>query len=98
MVEALTRRVSVAITPCAGFVGMPAAALVGFVAAVVSNFCTSLKTLLRFDDAMDIFAVHAVAGAVGLVMNALFAQASVAANDGFLMISGGWLDHYCASD
>lgn len=41
---------------------------------------------------MDIFAVHALAGIVGLLMTGLFAQASVAANDGFSEIAGGWMD------
>jgi len=40
---------------------------------------------------MDIFAVHALAGVVGLFMTGLFAQASVAANDGYAVIDGGWL-------
>jgi Amt family ammonium transporter len=41
---------------------------------------------------MDIYAVHALAGVVGLFMTGLFAQASVAANDGYAVIGGGWLD------
>ena len=43
---------------------------------------------------MDIFSVHAVAGVVGILMTGLFAQSSVAANDGFSEIDGGWLDHH----
>jgi Amt family ammonium transporter len=46
---------------------------------------------MRVDDPMDIFAVHALAGVVGLFMTGLFAQASVAANDGYAVIDGGWL-------
>lgn len=41
---------------------------------------------------MDVFAVHALAGAIGTFMTGLFAQASVAANDGYAVIEGGWLD------
>jgi Amt family ammonium transporter len=81
----------VAITPAAGFVGQPAAALIGLVSAVVSNLCTRLKHTMRVDDVMDIFAVHALAGIVGVLMTGLFAQASVAATDGFAVIDGGWL-------
>lgn len=47
---------------------------------------------MRVDDPMDIFAVHALAGVVGLFMTGLFAQASVAANDGYAVIDGGWMD------
>ncbi|GAA94019.1 uncharacterized protein L969DRAFT_22364 [Mixia osmundae IAM 14324] len=82
----------VAITPAAGFVGAPASLLIGVIAAAISNMLTSLKAKFKFDDALDIFAVHAVAGAVGLFLTGLFAQASVAANDGYLQIEGGWLD------
>ncbi|KAL7421809.1 hypothetical protein Q5752_003580 [Cryptotrichosporon argae] len=83
----------VAITPAAGFVGAPAGALIGLVAALVSNLSTRLKVSMRVDDPMDIFAVHALAGIVGVLMTGLFAQSSVAANDGYADIPGGWLDH-----
>lgn len=83
----------VAITPAAGFVGCPAGALIGLVSAVLSNFATRLKATMRVDDVMDIFAVHSLAGVVGVLMTGLFAQSSVAANDGFSAIDGGWLDH-----
>ncbi|KAK8864358.1 hypothetical protein IAR55_001605 [Kwoniella newhampshirensis] len=83
----------VAVTPAAGFVGAPAGALIGFVSAAVSNLSTRLKVSMRVDDPMDIFAVHALAGVVGVIMTGLFAQSSVAANDGFSAIDGGWLDH-----
>lgn len=82
----------VAITPAAGFVGMPAALLIGVVAAFCCNLCTGLKNLVRVDDAMDVFAVHALAGIVGLLLTGIFAQKSVANNDGYLEIKGGWLD------
>ncbi|WVO16253.1 hypothetical protein L204_103926 [Cryptococcus depauperatus] len=83
----------VAITPAAGYTGAPASALIGLVAAFVSNFATRLKATMRVDDPMDIFAVHSLAGVVGVVMTGLFTQSSVAANDGFANIGGGWLDH-----
>ena len=41
---------------------------------------------------MDIYAVHGIAGIIGLLMTGIFAQASVAANDGYAVIDGGWLD------
>ncbi|SOV09991.1 low affinity ammonium transporter [Ustilago sp. UG-2017a] len=82
----------VAITPAAGFVGMPAALLVGVVSATVSNFATVLKGPMRVDDVMDIFSVHALAGIVGTLLTGIFTQASVANNDGNTVIAGGWLD------
>ncbi|TXT07168.1 hypothetical protein VHUM_03338 [Vanrija humicola] len=82
----------VAITPAAGFVGAPAGALIGLVSAIVSNLATRLKSSMRVDDPMDIFAVHALAGVVGCLMTGIFAQSSVAANDGYADIPGGWLN------
>lgn len=83
----------VAITPAAGFVGAPASVFIGIFAAAVSNLLTSLKGWFKFDDALDIYACHGVAGIVGLVLTGVFAQASVAYNDGFTVIPGGWIDH-----
>ncbi|KAF9465420.1 ammonium transporter AmtB-like domain-containing protein [Collybia nuda] len=83
----------VAITPASGFVGSPAAVAFGFVAGTVCNFATQLKFLAGYDDALDIFASHAIGGVVGNIMTALFAQASVAHFDGITVIPGGWFDH-----
>lgn len=40
----------------------------------MSNLLTSLKGIFGFDDAMDIYACHGVAGIVGLVFTGVFAQ------------------------
>lgn len=61
----------VAVTPAAGFVGSPAAALIGFLSGSLCNLATGLKVSMRVDDPMDIFAVHALAGAVGTFMTGL---------------------------
>ncbi|GHJ87915.1 hypothetical protein NliqN6_4317 [Naganishia liquefaciens] len=82
----------VAITPAAGNVGTPAAALIGVVSGALSNLATRLKVSMRVDDPMDIFAVHALAGIVGTFMTGIFAQASVINNDGYTIAPGGWLD------
>jgi len=82
----------VAITPAAGFVGIPASALIGFAAAGISNLLTRLKIWFNFDDTLDIFACHGISGMIGLFLTGIFAQASVAANDGIAEIPGGWLD------
>jgi len=84
----------VAITPGSGFVGSPAAVLFGVVAGTICNFATQLKFFAGYDDALDIFASHAIGGVVGNILTALFAQASVASFDGFTSIPGGWLDHH----
>lgn len=65
---------SVPQTPAAGYVGAPASVFIGVVAAAIANLLTSLKGLFGFDDAMDIYACHGVAGMVGLVFTGVFAQ------------------------
>lgn len=55
----------------------------------------TVKLLLRVDDALDLFAEHAVGGIVGLLMNAFFASQSIIALDGVnTTIPGGWIDHH----
>ncbi|KZP14478.1 ammonium transporter [Athelia psychrophila] len=82
----------VAITPASGFVGSPAAVLFGVAAGTICNFATQLKFFFHYDDALDIFASHAIGGVVGNVLTGIFAQKSVAAFDGVSVIGGGWLD------
>jgi Amt family ammonium transporter len=84
----------VAITPGSGFVGAPASVLFGVAAGTICNFATQLKFIFKYDDALDIFASHAVGGIVGNLLTGLFAQASIAASDGITTIPGGWLDHH----
>jgi Amt family ammonium transporter len=86
----------VAITPGSGYVGVPASVLFGFMAGTCCNFATQLKFIFGYDDTLDIFASHAVGGAVGNLLTGLFAQNAIVAYDAFSTpISGGWLDkHY----
>jgi len=84
----------VAITPGSGFVGAPAAVLFGIAAGTFCNFATQIKYIFLWDDALDIFASHAVGGVVGNILTGFFAQASIAGFDGRTNIPGGWLDHH----
>lgn len=56
----------------------------------------TVKFLIKIDDAMDVFAEHAVAGMVGLIFNALFGATYIIGLDGVNTAStsypGGWLD------
>lgn len=63
-------------------------------AGTICNFATQLKYVFHYDDALDIFASHAIGGVVGNILTGLFAQASVAGFDGITVIPGGWLDHH----
>jgi len=84
----------VAITPASGFVGSPASVVFGVMAGTVCNFATKLKFIFKYDDALDIFASHAIGGIVGNLLTGLFAQSSVAEFDGLTAIPGGWMDRH----
>ena len=67
----------VAITPCAGFVSTMGALAIGAVAGAVCFLAIQLKYKLRYDDSLDVVAVHLVGGIVGSVLLGLFADSSV---------------------
>jgi Amt family ammonium transporter len=81
----------VAITPCAGFVGSLAAVVIGAIAGVVCYLAIALKFRYRYDDSLDVIAVHLVGGIIGSLLLGLFADATVnpAGEDG-LFFGGGW--------
>jgi len=64
------------VTPAAGFVSPPAAALIGLVAGVVCYGAVALKNRLQWDDALDVWGVHGVGGFLGIVMLGLLATTS----------------------
>jgi len=64
----------VAITPAAGTAGPAGAIAIGLAAGVICFFCaTTLKRRLGYDDALDVFGVHAVGGIVGALLTGVFA-------------------------
>jgi len=79
----------VAITPGSGFVPPWAAIIYGVVGGAVCNYATKLKYFLRCDDALDVFAVHAIGGLTGNVLTGFFAADYIAHLDGFTTIKGG---------
>ena len=65
------------ITPCAGYVTPTSAAIIGILAGVVCYFAVNLKNRLKWDDALDVWGVHGVGGALGIVMLGLMASTAV---------------------
>jgi Amt family ammonium transporter len=56
----------VAITPASGFAAPAGALGLGFTSSVFCyTFCTSIKAALGYDDSLDVFGVHGIAGIVG---------------------------------
>ena len=74
----------VAITPAAGFVGVPQSIFVGFIAAICSNLAVYWKGKTTIDDTLDVFPCHGIGGIVGMIMTGVFASKKInpAGNDG----------------
>jgi len=73
----------VGITPASGFVGIGGALVIGAVAGVAAYWAsTSLKAMLGYDDSLDVFGVHAVAGIVGALLTGVFAVKAIGGVDG----------------
>ncbi len=63
----------VAITPAAGFVSVPSALFIGFIAAIVSNLVAGfLKAKTKLDDPLDVFACHGIGGMTGMLLTGVF--------------------------
>ena len=63
----------VAITPACGFVGPMGAIIIGLVVSPICYFFVAkVKYILGYDDALDVFGVHAVGGVVGALLTGVF--------------------------
>ena len=74
----------VAITPAAGFVGIPQSIFIGLVGAVISNILSHAFKLSRVDDTLDVFPCHGIGGMVGMLLTGVFASKAInpSGNDG----------------
>jgi Amt family ammonium transporter len=71
----------VVITPACGYVAPSGAVIIGIAAGIVPFFaCTTLKSWLGYDDALDTFGIHAVGGTLGAFLTGLLATANVNPN------------------
>mgnify|MGYP006192935491 FL=1 len=67
----------VAITPGAGFVGIPQSIFIGVLSAIISNIAVYYKQKSRLDDTLDVFPCHGVGGIVGMLLTGVFANTTV---------------------
>lgn len=68
----------VAITPAAGFVDTAGALVIGLVAGVVAFYgVNGLKKALKYDDSLDAFGIHGLAGIWGAIATGIFANPEV---------------------
>ncbi|MGN6439278.1 MAG: ammonium transporter [Agriterribacter sp.] len=79
----------VAITPAAGFVGLPQSCFIGFIAAICSNLAVYWKGKTTIDDTLDVFPCHGIGGIVGMICTGIFSSKAIngAGADG--LIYGG---------
>ncbi len=68
----------VAITPAAGFVNVVSSIIIGAIAGFICYLSvTSLKPKLGYDDALDVFGIHGVAGIIGAILTGVFADPAI---------------------
>lgn len=74
------------ITPAAAFVPTWGAALIGFAAGIVCYWAVEMKNSLGWDDALDVWGVHGVGGALGIIMLGVLGSTAInpAGADGLL--------------
>jgi len=71
----------VVVTPACGFITVMGALVVGVLAGSVPLFfCTTVKKMFGYDDALDTFGVHAVGGTLGAIITGLLASNTVNGN------------------
>lgn len=83
----------VAITPAAGYLQPLPALLLGVIAGATCLLAIRLKFRFRYDDSLDVVAVHYVGGVIGTLFIGLFAAAVVnpAVHHEGLLLGGGLL-------
>jgi Amt family ammonium transporter len=73
------------ITPASGFVAPWHGVVIGVIAGIVCFWaCTWLKRRLKYDDSLDVFGVHGIGGATGILATGVFATASIGGTSGLL--------------
>src|SRR5512145_2214083 len=66
------------ITPASGFVGPAGALIIGLAGGTICYAMVGLvKRRFNIDDSLDVFAVHGVGGAIGVLLTAIFADAAL---------------------
>jgi Amt family ammonium transporter len=76
------------VTPAAGFVPPWAAAAIGLFAAVGCYAAIQYRMRRGWDDALDVWGVHGVGGALGTILTGFFASAAINGISG--AIEGNW--------
>jgi Amt family ammonium transporter len=71
------------ITQASGYVTLMPALAIGTIGALVCyTACTLVKSRFRYDDSLDVFGVHGVAGTFGAILTGIFATRATGACEG----------------
>jgi Amt family ammonium transporter len=84
----------VAVTPAAGLIGPMGAIVLGAVgAAIAFFFCTTVKNALGYDDSLDVFGIHGVAGIIGSIGTGILVSPALGGVgiDGYSMGGQVWI-------
>ncbi len=84
----------VAVTPACGTIGPMGAILLGVLATLASYFfVTVVKHKMQYDDSLDVFGIHGVAGIVGAVLTGVFSAAAFGGvkGDDYAMMAQLWI-------
>lgn len=76
------------ITPAAGYVDVPSAMIIGFIAGLVCYFAVLYRSKSRVDESLDAFAIHGVGGALGISLTGILASSVVNSDIDGDLISG----------
>jgi len=67
-----------AVTPGSGFVNTIGAIVIGGLAGIACYFCVSkVKPIFGYDDALDVFGIHGIAGILGTILTGIFADPKI---------------------
>jgi ammonium transporter, Amt family len=78
------------ITPAAGYVSPFTAVIIGIASGFVCYFAVALKNRLQWDDALDVWGVHGVGGALGIILLGVFATTAFNPEGADGLIDGNW--------
>jgi len=73
-----------AITPCAGYVGVPASIIIGGIAGILCSQTMLWRIRKNMDESLDAWSVHGIGGLWGTIAVGIFASAAINSYTGLL--------------
>jgi len=77
------------VTPAAGYVSLPYAAMIGIASGLVCYIAVDFKNRRGWDDALDVWGVHGVGGVLGTICLGIFAAKGINPDGADGLIHGG---------